>query len=314
MKKLILLAVLAMMCTAMQAQTYERKDFSFKATKVKNADGEISEVHFGTYAKGKLVKEYTFELLVPVSEDMAETIGTYSEEDLNFDGYPDVNVYMGYYGGFATNIQQEALLWDQRQHDFVYPEGFVGLGEMMLDTEKKCLIHTGSMGPDERITSYYRWHGHKLYHYLDEVWAIDGDDDDNVDFSGMLNLPLQRYDAKLDGRISVIIAFQRSVDNRVAGYIYYPNAKSPAPIMIMGNATKRDGKDVYKLTEFLPGGKISGYIMLEHTMNGNWDDKVEGTWTNPTTEKQMKITDVWFKRECPKWFTKSLLTTGDSGN
>lgn len=301
-----------MMWAAVQAQTYERKDFTFKATKVKNADGEISEVQFGTYAKGKLIKEYTFELSVPVSEDMAETIGTYSEEDLNFDGYPDVSVYLGYYGGFATNIQQDALLWDQAQHGFVYPEGFTGLGEMMLDKEKKCLMHTGSLGPDDRVTSYYRWHGQKLQHYLDEVWAMDSEDD--ISFMDMLNYPLQRYDAKLDGRISVIIVFQRNEAGTVAGYIYYPNAKNPAPIMIVGSITQYNGKDIYGLTEFQPDGKASGFITLEQTTNGSWDDKVEGTWTNPKTEKQMKITDVFFLRECPKWFTKSLLTPEDPGN
>ena len=291
-----------------------RSDFTFKATKVKNADGDYSEVRFGTYAKGELIKEYTFELAVPLSEDMAETIGTYSEEDLNFDGYPDVNVYLGYYGGFSTNTQHEALLWDEAQHGFVYPEGFAGNGEMMLDAEKKCLIHTGSAGPDERVTNHYRWHGHKLQHYLDDVWPIEGEENDYVNFGDMLNYPLQRYDAKLDGRISVIIAFQRNEAGKVAGYIYYPNAKNPAPIMIVGSVTANNGKDIYGLTEYQPDGKESGYITLEHDMEGRWDDKVEGTWTNPQTEKQMKMTDVWFKRECPKWFTKSLLTPENPGN
>ena len=296
------------------AQTYNRSDFTFKAMKVKNADGDYSEVRFGTYAKGKLVKEYTFELAVPLSEDMAENIGTYSEEDLNFDGYPDVNVYLGYYGGFSTNTQQEALLWDQAQHGFVYPENFAGNGEMMLDAEKKCLIHTGSAGPDERVTSYYRWHGHKLQHYLDDVWPIEGEENDYVNFGDMLNYPLQRYDAKLDGKISVIIAFQRNEAGTVAGYSYYPRAKSPAPILIVGSVSQHNGIDYYSLSEYQPDGKVSGNITLQHSMNERWDDKVEGTWTNPKTEKQMKITDVWFKRECPKWFTKSLLTPEDPGN
>ena len=313
MKKLILLAVAVMMWTTQQAQAYERKDFSFKVVKMKNADGEISEVSFRTFVGNQLIKEYTFELTTPLSEDMAETVGTYSEEDLNFDGYPDVNVYLGYYGGFSTNTQQEALLWDQKQHDFVYPEGFAGNGEMMLNAEKKCLIHTGSEGPDQRITSYYRWHGHKLQHYLDDVWAIDSDDED-ISFLDMLNYPLQRYDAKLDGRISVIIVFQENEAGTVAGYIYYPKAKNPAPIKIVGSVMHQEGINYYSLNEFQPDGKVSGFIELQHRGDGSWDDKVEGTWTNPKTNKQMKITDVMFGRTCPKWFTKSLLTPEDPGN
>ena len=138
--------------------------------------------------------------------------------------------------------------------------------------------------------------------------------EEELNFDGMLNYPLQRYDAKLDGKILVIIAFQRNETGTVAGYIYYPRAKSPAPILIAGSFNQYNGIDYYSLSEYQPDGKVSGTITLQHSMNGGWDDKVEGTWTNPKTEKQMKITDVWFKRECPKWFTKSLLTPEDPGN
>lgn len=311
MKKLFLFLTVALMWTAVQAQKYERKDFTFKATKVKNADGEISEVTFGTYAKGKLVKEYTFELSVPLSEDMTEMIGTYSEDDLNFDGYPDVDIYMGYYGGFANNTQHEALLWDQKQHCFVCPEGYAGIGEPVLDAKQKCITTTLSDGPENRVTSYYRWQGHKLQLYLEHVWPIEGSDKDYVNYNDMLNLPLQRYNAKLDGRISVIIAFQRNADNTVAGYIYYPKAKSPAPIMIVGSGTRQNGVDYYEFNEYQPDGKVSGRITLQHQLVDGWNHKVEGTWTNPKTGKEMKITDAYYSQECPKWFTKSLLVPED---
>ena len=314
MKKWFLLIAAVVLAMGAQAQPkYERKDFTFKATKVKDGDGNISEITFGTYAGGKLIKEYTFELSVPLSEDLAATVGRYSEEDINFDGYPDVEVYLGYYGGFSTNTQQEALLWDQAQHQFVYPEGYAGNGELMPDEDNKYLVHTGSAGPDERYTSYYRWHGHKLVHYLDEIWAIESDDDNPISPS-MTKYPLQRYNAKLDGRISVTIAFQKNEDNTVAGYIYYPKAKNPAPIMVVGSVSRHNETDFYTLNEYQPDGKVSGFITLEHKLVDGWDYQVQGTWTNPKTGKEMKITDVSFNRECPKWFTSSLLTPEDPGN
>ena len=313
-----LLAVLLTLCCSLSTLSaqpkYERKDFSFKVLKTKNAEGLISEVYFRLFVGKQFIKEYTFELSAPLSEDMANNIGTYTEEDINFDGYPDVDVYLGYYGGFANNTQHEALLWDQEQHQFVYPEGYAGIGEAMTDAEKKYISTTSSAGPDHRVTSYYRWHGHKLEHYLDDVWPIEGEDDDYVSMEGMLNYPLQRYDAKLDGRIPVIIVFQKNENNTVAGYIYYPNAKNPAPIMIVGGVKQYNGKDNYYFSEFQPDGKVSGFISLEHRIVDGWDHKVEGTWTNPKTEKQMKLTDVWFERECPKWFSQSLLTPEDPGN
>ena len=304
MKKIVLLLIVAV-CVPLSgmSQTYEREDFTFKATKVKNADGEISEVTFETYAKGKLIKEYTFELDAPLSEEMAETIGSYSEDDLNFDGYPDVDVYLGYYGGFANNTQHEGLLWDQQQHGFVYPEGYAGIGEPQLNSEKKYLFTTLSDGPDMRVTSYYRWQGNKLQLYLEETWAIDSDDDTN--FEGMLNLPVWRFDGMLDGRIPVIIALQRNDTGDARGYIYYPKAKKPEPIMLNGDFTKEGNVYSFDVNEYLPGGKISGYLRFKHHCGGG-DDLAEGTWTNPYTNKQMKLTDVTVSHQCPKWFTKSL--------
>ena len=305
MKKIVLLLIVAV-CVPLSgmSQTYEREDFTFKATKVKNADGEISEVTFGTYAKGKLIKEYTFELDAPLSEEMAETIGSYSEEDLNFDGYPDVDIYLGYYGGFSNNTQHEGLLWDQQQHGFVYPEGYAGIGEPQLNSEKKYIFTTLSDGPDMRVTSYYRWQGNKLELYLEDTWAIDSDDDTN--YEGVLNLPVWRFDGKLDGRISVIIVLQRNEAGDARGYIYYPKVKKPEPIMLSGNYTKEGNVYSFDVNEYLPGGKISGYLRFNHHYVGGWDDLVEGTWTNPYTYKQFKLTDVSVSHQCPKWFTKSL--------
>ena len=310
MKKWFLLIAAVVLAMGAQAQPkYERKDFTFKATKVKDGDGNISEITFGTYAGGKLIKEYTFELSVPLSEDLAATVGRYSEEDINFDGYPDVEVYLGYYGGFSTNTQQEALLWDQAQHQFVYPEGYAGNGELMPDEDNKYLVHTGSAGPDERYTSYYRWHGHKLVHYLDEIWAIESDDDNPISPS-MTKYPLQRYNAKLDGRISVTIAFQKNEDNTVAGYIYYPKAKNPAPIMVVGSVSRHNETDFYTLNEYQPDGKVSGFITLEHKLVDGWDYQVQGTWTNPNWQHRTGILLSEMARRLRRLYGRSYLIQG----
>ena len=84
----------------------------------------------------------------------------------------------------------------------------------------------------------------------------------------------------------------------VAGYIYYPRAKNPAPIMIKGiydNGT-------YDLRERLDDGTTTGYICLKCDKDENWS----GGWANPTTHKELKLTDISFSHEAQKWFTKSL--------
>ena len=155
MKQLLTIMTVVALCLCVaigaQAQTYERKDFTFKSEKIKNAEGEISEIKVGAYVGKKLIKAFTYELVPALSEDMAGYVGTVSEYDLNFDGYPDADIYLGYMGGFANNTQHEALLWDQSQHCFVEGEGYGEIGEPVVDEEKKYIQTTLSAGPDHRV-------------------------------------------------------------------------------------------------------------------------------------------------------------------
>ena len=81
----VMLSLHCALFTASAQPKYERKDFSFKVVKTKNAEGLISQVYFRLFVGKQFIKEYTFELAAPLSEDIANNVGTYSEEDLNFD-------------------------------------------------------------------------------------------------------------------------------------------------------------------------------------------------------------------------------------
>ena len=299
MKKISFLIVLCLsLITGAKAQNtkqYERKDFSFKITKEKNADNYVNKVNLSTYVGSQLINKYTYEVLSPLPEDMSEQIGHISEDDINFDGYPDISIYLGNIGGGANNTQNEALLWNQAQHGFVKAEGYNEIGEPQLDPKNKVVFTVINSYTDVTKT-YYRWNGNKLVEYLCETAKIE--DDKVIDFSGMLNYPLYTLEAKMNGRIPVIIAFQKNEKDIVAGYIYYPRAKNPAPIMIKGiydNGT-------YDLRERLDDGTTTGYICLKCDKDENWS----GGWANPTTHKELKLTDISFSHEAQKWFTKSL--------
>lgn len=309
--RLFLQLLFCVVCLSSQAQSvrqYERDQFTFKTEKLKDANGEISHIRVSAYVGNDLVKEETYELVSSFSVEMAEHIGGVSEEDINFDGYPDVDIYLGYVGGFSNNTQHEGWLWDQTSHCFVEAQGYGGIGEPMCDPERKYISTVLSAGPEHRVTSYYRWRGNELQLYFHYVWPIQGDDDDYVSHEGLLNYPCYRIDAKLDGRISVNIVFQKDDKGNVAGYIYYPRARRPAPIIIKGPVSQRDGTDYYSLREYQPDGTITGEISLrikgdEYCYGGT----MEGEWTNPQTRKSMKMQDMLFSQEMPKWFTDSLL-------
>ena len=302
MKRISFLVVLCLcLITGARAQNgklYERKDFSFKITKEKNADGYVNIVKLNTYVGSQLIDKYTYEVLSPLPEDLSDGIGAVSEEDINFDGYPDIDINLGYRGaGSANNIQHEALLWNQQQHAFVKTDGYNDIGEPQLDS-KNNVVFTVLNSYTDVTKTYYRWDGNQLVEYLSETAKIE--DAKVIDFSRMLNLPLYRLDAKLNGRTPVIIAFQKDKEGIVAGYIYYPRAKNPAPIMIKGVFVK----GTYDLSERQPDGSTTGYICLKCDKDQNWS----GSWANPTTHKELKLTDIFFSHEAPKWFTKSLLT------
>jgi hypothetical protein len=84
--------------------------------------------------------------------------------------------------------------------------------------------------------------------------------------------------------------------------------------MLLGNVYHKDDGDYYYLSEYQSDGIVTGEVMLKHQVVDGWDNKIEGTWTNPQTLKEMKLTDISFSREMPTWFTKSLLAPEDPGN
>ena len=234
-----------------------------------------------TYVGSQLIDNYSFKVPSPLPEDLSDGIGAVSEEDINFDGYPDIDINLGYRGGgSANNIEHEGLLWNQEKHGFVKAEGYNEIGEPQLDPKNKVVFTVINSYTDVTKT-YYRWDGNKLVEYLCETAK-----------------PLYTLEAKMNGRIPVIIAFQKNEKDIVAGYIYYPRAKNPAPIMIKGiydNGT-------YDLRERLNDGSTTGYICLKCDKDENWS----GGWANPTTHKELKLTDISFSHEAQKWFTKSL--------
>ncbi len=310
----LLLAVLSVAVGA-QAQgvgKYKRNDFSFKSTKVKNAEGELTHVKVGAYVGNKLVDEFTIELGGVPMETTADAVGTISETDLNNDGIPDVNIYLGYYGGHPNDVYYEALIWDSELGRFLQADGYKELAEPMVDDQTHLIYTNLRDGPEKRVMDYYGWQRNKIRHLRSETFAIE--DGGSTDFSGLLDFPCSRIDAKLDGRIPVIIAFQENNDDNVAGYIYYPKAKNPAPIMVAGYVTHGKDGDFYSLNEYQADGIITGTIVLQQQLVDGWDHQVTGTWTNPKTQKELKLADVKFSREMPDWFNKSLLAPEDPGN
>lgn len=103
------------------------------------------------------------------------------------------------------------------------------------------------------------------------------------------------FEGTLDGKIPVRISFWVNTDSIAVGEIYYPKAKRPAPILLVGSMLDHG---FFTLKEYQADGVITGFIEMviegESSMSGPWVK--EGTWTNPRTEKVYHLTGM---KKCP---------------
>jgi len=302
-------------CIAQQNQmnTAEilRSDITFERQLVKNGAGDISHVKVKAIAAGRIIQEFTFENVGAIDANLEESFGAISEIDLDFDGDKDVDIYLGYMGGFPNNTQHKALLWDSERYCFVEASNYDDIGEPVVDDANQCIMTVLSNGPEQRVTSYYRWHGTCLRPILSYVWDIESED--YVDYSDLLAFPCYRFDAQLDGHIPVSIVFQCNDDDILAGYIYYKRVGNP--ILIIGKTFSIGDTQYYQLEEYQPDGVITGHISLECPVIGSEVVRYNaiGTWSDRKTEKEMQMKDLTFSHEMPEWFIQSLLTPEDPG-
>lgn len=129
------------------------------------------------------------------------------------------------------------------------------------------------------------------------------------------------FKGTLNGKIAFELAFQQSQQNGeplCAGYIYYPNAKNPAPILIVGEYLDADPNDPYTenlyhmaFKEYQPDGEMTGKIDLEfYEVEGDYTFK-KGTWTNPNNGRHFQMTNTQSVFEKVGWWpgTPTTLTS-----
>ena len=101
------------------------------------------------------------------------------------------------------------------------------------------------------------------------------------------------FQGTLNGKTAVRLAFEVNADGIAAGEIYYPKAKHPAPILVVGSKNQ-DGS--YSLTEYTNQGEITGEMRV--AVEGG---RMTGEWTNPRTEKYLTFTNmksIAFPKSC----------------
>lgn len=96
------------------------------------------------------------------------------------------------------------------------------------------------------------------------------------------------FEGTLGDKIPVELKFAVNGDGIAVGEIYYPKAKHPAPILVVGMPTDNGW---YCLKEYQDDGTITGTMTFridgEDTADGAYI--AEGTWTNPKTGKSFPM-------------------------
>ena len=123
------------------------------------------------------------------------------------------------------------------------------------------------------------------------------------------------FKAVMNGKYAVEVFFQTAHNDgdwQTAGYIYYPKAKKPAPILIAENwgnedpiVSDEDNVFDRRFVEYQPDGEMTGIIYLTYAEVEGDFQMLKGSWKNPTTGKVMSLSDFQEMRELPSWWPGS---------
>lgn len=96
------------------------------------------------------------------------------------------------------------------------------------------------------------------------------------------------FEGTLGDKIPVKLKFAVNGDEIAVGEIYYPKAKNPAPILVVGAPTANGW---YYMKEYQSDGTITGtmYFKIEGEDTADGAFISEGTWTNPRTQKEFPM-------------------------
>jgi hypothetical protein len=104
------------------------------------------------------------------------------------------------------------------------------------------------------------------------------------------------FEGTLGDKIPVKLKFCINGDGIAVGEIYYPKAKNPAPILVVGGFIDDWG---YYLNEYQEDGTITGSMSfkIEGEDDADGPHIEEGKWTNPRTGKEFKMKNMYSNHE-----------------
>lgn len=98
------------------------------------------------------------------------------------------------------------------------------------------------------------------------------------------------FSGTIGDKIPVKIKFCVNDEEIAVGEIYYPKAKHPAPILIVGYMNEENGW--CHMNEYQSDGSITGKLSFSIEEDDAGAYMTKGTWTNPRTEKSLNFKNM----------------------
>ncbi|MBR5726386.1 MAG: hypothetical protein IKX56_06610 [Muribaculaceae bacterium] len=187
--RMLLTIIMMGLCVQMQAQSMaevtegapEREDYRFEVSFGEDAEGYIGRVFVKGYTRleDSPFVEYEHELVerlaeVPCPDEAANWVD--DKTDINFDGMPDLLIYIG--RNCVGRIEEfySAYVWDDENKCFALVPGFVEIGNPVFHPDSKTITSTVRTDAAEKTTWTYVWDGWQLEIIHEEISNLFDDE------------------------------------------------------------------------------------------------------------------------------------------
>lgn len=138
-----------------------RGDFRFEVKPVRtDSNGDVGLIRVKGYITNDDIPYFdrTFELQQPVGAERAKEVRWVNDtDDINFDGVPDLQVYLWANTVGRVSEYYAAYVWNVANCCFEEVKGYDSIANPVVDAEKKTITGTARTGAAEKTISTYAW-------------------------------------------------------------------------------------------------------------------------------------------------------------
>lgn len=154
----LLISLFTLIASGLYAQKKyipKRSDYTFRTQVCTSTDDEGNTVTDSiiTYVTNRQGTYTIVSHTMPLDPQYYNGFGDIVEDDINFDGIPDLMICLGptnAYGGFTY----DGYAWDTKRHCFVMIENFYDILDPVFDKKTKTITGTFRVGNECEISNY----------------------------------------------------------------------------------------------------------------------------------------------------------------